>query len=137
MLDQFKENPKNGKIDMAEELKKMSSFKNGNDMLLDPKSRKEEKKITDYSVQELLAQLEAKGQKIAIIDPNAESQAQKQEQQPIAEEAQRQHVAFLNERPDLEDSDPRESPQNGEATKTGTFNTFGSPKLNGTINEAY
>lgn len=89
MLDQFKENPKNGKIDMAEELKKMSSFKNGNDMLLDPKSRKEEKKITDYSVQELLAQLEAKGQKIAIIDPNAESQAQKQEQQPIAEEAQR------------------------------------------------
>ena len=61
---------------MAEELKKMSSFKNGNDMLLDAKSQKEEKKITDYSVQELLAQLEAKGQKIAIIDPNAESQAQ-------------------------------------------------------------
>ena len=57
---------------MAEELKKMSSFKNGNDMLLDANSQKEEKKITDYSVQELLAQLEAKGQKIAIIDPNAE-----------------------------------------------------------------
>ena len=46
---------------MAEEIKKMSSFKNGNDMLLDQNSQKEEKKISDYSVQELLAQLEAKG----------------------------------------------------------------------------
>ena len=55
----------------------------------------------------------------------------------MAEDAQRQHVAFLNERPDLEDSDHGESPQNGEPTKTGTFNTFGSPKLNGTINEGY
>ena len=88
----------------------MSSFKNGNDMLLEPKSQKEEKKITDYSVQELLAQLEAKGQKIAIIDPNAESQEQKQAQELTGEESQRQHVAFLNERPDLEDSDHGESP---------------------------
>ena len=38
MLSQFQENPKNGKIDMAEEIKKMSSFKNGVDMLLDQKS---------------------------------------------------------------------------------------------------
>ena len=30
---------------MAEEIKKMSSFKNGNDMLLDQNSQKEEKKI--------------------------------------------------------------------------------------------
>ena len=54
-------------------MKQMASFKNGNDMLLQKEEVKEEQKIQDFSVSELIAQLEAKGKKIAIIEPGAET----------------------------------------------------------------
>ena len=57
-------------------MKQMASFKNGNDMLLKKeaeRAEKEEQKIQDFSVSELIAQLEAKGKKIAIIEPGAEN----------------------------------------------------------------
>ena len=54
-------------------MKQMASFKNGNDMLLQKEKEKEEQKIQDFSVSELIAQLEAKGKKIAIIEPGAEN----------------------------------------------------------------
>ena len=54
-------------------MKQMASFKNGNDMLLQKEEVKEEQKIQDFSVSELIAQLEAKGKKIAIIEPGAEN----------------------------------------------------------------
>ena len=57
-------------------MKQMASFKNGNDMLLKKEAEKEEQKIQDFSVSELIAQLEAKGKKIAIIEPGAENAAE-------------------------------------------------------------
>ena len=54
-------------------MKQMASFKNGNDMLLQKEEVKEEQKIQDFSVSELIAQLEAKGKKIAIIEPGTEN----------------------------------------------------------------
>ena len=54
-------------------MKQMASFKNGNDMLLKKEAEKEEQKIQDFSVSELIAQLEAKGKKIAIIEPGTEN----------------------------------------------------------------
>ena len=107
----------------------MASFKNGNDMLLN-KNEEKETKIQDFSVSELLAQLEAKGKKIAIIEPGAENN--------IVENSERATAtanALLNDRADLEDSDHGEEPvANGEAAKTGTF---GGAKLDGTIKEGY
>ena len=106
----------------------MASLRDGNDILMQHKEHKEEaakesaKGIGDFSVSELLAQLEAKGKTVAIIEPGQEKVGATNE--------------LLDDRADLEDSDHagEEPVQNGDQARTGTF---GGAKLDGTIKEGY
>ena len=82
MLSQFQNNPNrstSNPLDIANAMKQMASFKNGNDMML-KKEEEKEQKIQDFSVSELIAQLEAKGKKIAIIEPGAENIPQRDQE---------------------------------------------------------
>ena len=78
MLDQYKggAGPAADPLDLAGAMRQMASFRDGNDILMKKqKEQKEEeakessKGIGDFSVSELIARLEAKGKKIAIIEP--------------------------------------------------------------------
>ena len=95
-------------------MKQMASFKDGNDILMKKEKKiiekeevekeevkEKEKEIKDFTVSELIAQLEAKGKKIAIIEPGAENMTANE---------------LLNDREDLEDSDRGEAtpPPNGD-----------------------
>lgn len=108
-------------------MKQMASFRDGNDMLLKKEEKEEvkEKQVNDFSVSELIAQLEAKGKKIAIIEPGSENQESKVDE------------LLGNDRADLVDSDhgDEETPNNGDQARTGTFG--GAAKLDGTITEGY
>lgn len=135
MLAQFHVNKQSSNpLELANAMKQMASFKDGNDILMKKEKKiiekeevekeevkEKEKEIKDFTVSELIAQLEAKGKKIAIIEPGAENMTANE---------------LLNDREDLEDSDRGEAtpPPNGDQARTGTF---GGAKLDGTIKEGY
>ena len=107
MLAQFQNKGQSSNaVDIASAMKQMASFRDGNDMLLQKKEEEEvkEKQVTDFSVSELIAQLEAKGKKIAIIEPGIENQTSKVDE------------LLGNDRADLVDSDhgDEETPNNGD-----------------------